>query len=429
MLASYLFRVCLCAPLVILLVGLTVLGLCIETSPQVITQANLSPENIARAKGLYRQHQSRLLRSGETREVQLAESELNLLATYLGEHVAARGTEVALEPGVLVLKLSWDISALLFANKGSAGYLNLQAVFASSDLQNSAGRVRLQSLRIGRVFFPAHLSTALLQVVLERFSLSREVAVVASAFQTIDFHSQSMAITYQWPTELLATLRRRLISLEERQTLALYQQFLVAEVEREGRNLSFTGLLEAVFAYGLSRSQSSDPIAENRAAIMVLAAYANGGGLSTLVPAARSWPRPRRARLLLNGRNDLVRHFITSAALTVAGGRSIAATFGLYKEISDARGGSGFSFKDLAADMAGTRFAELALTSRRSAIQLQQRLAKGRGKTLLLPQLHGLPENLNEAHFQRDYGAVTDPRYRRVVDDIEARIKALALYP
>ncbi|MBL4781827.1 MAG: hypothetical protein JKX92_06250 [Porticoccaceae bacterium] len=413
----------------LLLVGLTVLALCIESSPLVHGPVKLSPDNIARAKILYSQHQAGLSRSGESGEILLGESELNLLASYLAGYFAARGAAVELEHGVLVLNVSWDLAALLPHKKGPTGYINLRVVLASTALDDGSGPVRIQSLGIGRVFFPAHLSAALLQAVLEHFSVSRQLVVAANVIQAIDFRSQSMAITYQRPRVLLKAWRGQLISVEQRQILALYQQFLVAEVERQGGGLSFTRLLEAVFGYGLSRSQNSDPVLENRAAIIVLAAYANGGGLSSLVPGAGNWPQPRRASLTLHGRNDLVRHFITSAALTVAGGRSIANRLGLYKEIEDARGGSGFSFKDLAADMAGTQFAELALASRRSARELQQSLSTGQGQTQLLPSLAGLPENLNEVHFRRDYGAVADLRYRRMVLDIEGRIKALALYP
>ena len=50
---------------------------------------------------------------------------------------------------------------------------------------------------------------------------------------------------------------------------------------------------------------------------------------------------------------DLAQHFIVSAVIAAAGGTPIAAAAGVYKELNDARDGSGFSFSDIAADRAG----------------------------------------------------------------------------
>ena len=426
---SYLFRFCLFLPLLLLMGGLTVLALCIESSPLVVARATLSPANVVRAKALYRQHQSGLIRSGESREILLHQGELNLLATYFAERIAAQGAELELSKGVLVLRLSWDISAALPYREQADGYLNLRVVLVDTGLAGSRHGVGLQSLGIGRLVLPVGPGMSLLQVALEYFTSPQEVLAAASAIQSVKLLPSAMAITYQWPKDLVATWRGRLVSSKERQALADYQQFLVAEVRRQGQDLSFTRLLEAVFGHGLSGSPMSDPVIANRAAIIVLAAYANGGGLTTLVPEARDWPRPRRAHLSLAGRSDLVQHFMTSAALAVLGGRAVANSIGLYKEIEDARAGSGFSFKDLAADLAGARFGEVALQSHQAARQLQERLAAGQGNSQLLPSLQGLPENLKQARFQRDYGGLSDPRYRRIVHDIESRINGLALYP
>ena len=78
--------------------------------------------------------------------------------------------------------------------------------------------------------------------------------------------------------------------------------------------------------------------------------------------------------------------------------------------------------------MADTRFGALAVASPTSARRLQLNLVTGQDKTLLLPSLQGLRENLKRSQFQSRYGCVRDPRYRRVVKDIEARIDALLLY-
>ena len=71
----------------------------------------------------------------------------------------------------------------------------------------------------------------------------------------------------------------------------------------------------------------------------------------------------RAARLAVLGaptmhaRRDLLRHFAVSAVLVVFVGPRGAEGAGILKELADARTGSGFSFADLSADLAGVVFA------------------------------------------------------------------------
>lgn len=101
---------------------------------------------------------------------------------------------------------------------------------------------------------------------------------------------------------------------------------------------------------------------------------------------------------------------------------------GLYKELEDARGGSGFSFDDLAADRAGTRFGELAAGDRRSALELQRRVLAGDLAQGLLPPVADLPGALQQREFLQRYGGVGAPAYERELERIERRIDALRVY-
>jgi hypothetical protein len=112
------------------------------------------------------------------------------------------------------------------------------------------------------------------------------------------------------------------------------------------------------------RSTDGDAVAENRAAIFLLTLYVNGQSLETILPDAKSWPQPEMRRALLNRRDDFPKHFIISAALAARAGGPLADAVGVYKEIEDSRGGSGFSFNDIAADRAGTRFGRICCRSR-----------------------------------------------------------------
>ena len=101
---------------------------------------------------------------------------------------------------------------------------------------------------------------------------------------------------------------------------------------------------------------------------------------------------------------------------------------GLYKEVDDSRGGSGFSFNDIAADRAGTRFGELAIGSAADIDKLRQLLAKGLRDQDVLPAVEDLPEFMQEAEFKRRYGGIGAPAYLKMMDTIERRIAAMPLY-
>jgi uncharacterized protein YfiM (DUF2279 family) len=168
-------------------------------------------------------------------------------------------------------------------------------------------------------------------------------------------------------------------------------------------------------------------VAENRAAIIVLAFYANGKGLAEIVPAARQWPQPFRRRVTLAGRDDFPKHFLISAALAAEAGTPLADAIGVYKEVEDSRGGSGFSFNDVAADRAGARFGEVASNSPERARQLARALAAGVQESDFMPEVADLPEFVQEADFARRYGGIGGSGYNRMMATIEARVASRPL--
>jgi hypothetical protein len=116
---------------------------------------------------------------------------------------------------------------------------------------------------------------------------------------------------------------------------------------------------------------------------------------------------------------------MVSAALAAWAGEPLADAVGLYKELADARGGSGFSFGDLTADRAGTRLGEMAAVDPERLASL---LARNPADADLMPAAADLPENLSQREFRRRFGGMDAPPYREMVERIEARIEALPAY-
>jgi hypothetical protein len=123
-----------------------------------------------------------------------------------------------------------------------------------------------------------------------------------------------------------------------------------------------------------------------------------------------------------HGRHDLAQHFAVSAALTAVAGPSAAEAAGVLKEMLDARrGGSGFSFADLAADLAGVSLGKQVLEHPAALA----RVAESFTVTAVILPPSGLPEGLSERAFERRYGSVSDPRFRRELEAIRSHTLTL----
>lgn len=210
--------------------------------------------------------------------------------------------------------------------------------------------------------------------------------------------------------------------------LRVYHEHIV-ELAREMRGWGYLGdVMRPVLALAETRARTQDAAAENRAALIALAVFVTGRHPAALAPEARDWPRAPARRIILRNRHDLAQHFVVSAAIAAAAGEPLAHAIGLYKEIDDARRGSGFSFADLAADRAGTRFGHLAARSAGSARALQAQVMSLGNGDLLMPAIADLPEGIGEREFARRFGRRDTREYLDLVAEIDRRIAALPIF-
>jgi hypothetical protein len=217
-------------------------------------------------------------------------------------------------------------------------------------------------------------------------------------------------------------------------TVRIYMEYLVGTAADlpEG-DVRFLGLLQAAFGFARSRSQPGAAAAENRAALVALGIQIGDPRVRHFAgfPAQEPIPRfkyPFDRKVTLHGRNDLARHFLVSAALSTLTGEDVSNAVGLLKEQLDAaKGGSGFSFADLAADLAGTRFAQRATNTNDDAWLLQDHVSQPISVADLLPAPGGLAEGLSDAEFREHYGSVDDPRFREATADIKRRLDTCPL--
>ncbi len=407
--------VALCA--LAMAVAVLVLAAALQSEPAVTLRDGVSHQDVARVMGLLRWHDPRRNRPGRPALARLDERDLEVLVGHGAQHWLRAATRVSLLHGGARVQLSVHLPANPFGS-----WLNVDVRLAET-----GGLPAIEHSQVGRLPVPPALAELLLAGLAERAGLGDQVRMAADVVQQVRFMPQQMVVRYAWRSDSAGRVLAALLPVEDLQRLRVYTERLAVLAEREqpAWDVPLVRLLGPLFDLARQRTAAgADAAAENRAALLVLTLFANGRGVDAIAPAAGSWPKARRLRVMLGGREDLPLHFLVSAALAAEGTGPLSQAIGLYKEVADSRGGSGFSFSDVAANRAGTRF---GLNLVGEAARVQALLAPGPREADLLPALEDLPDFMPEADFVRRFGGVGAPAYEAQVAEIDRRLAALPL--
>ena len=412
---------------VALLVAAALLGL--DDAPRVTPPPAAAPDDsgaaaLRRMPGRPGQRDARAAAAGALRSAVLSQREVELLIDQAAGRYLPSATRVALRPGAAVVRSSVALPANLFGSR----WLNVEAT-----LRDGALPPKVAALRIGRLALPAWLGDAALRRLADRLDArlaaddagaGTALRLLGATVRSVSFGAGEARLVYEWRADSRERLAAALLSAAGAQRAHAYGERLAAllAAAAPAPTVSLARLLAPMFALARERSTDAAGAArENRAAILTLALHATGRGGLAAIADARA---PRRPVITLAGRDDFPQHWLVSAALAVEAGGPLADAIGLYKELDDRRQGSGFSFNDIAADRAGTRF---GLRAVEAPAALQARVAAGVGEADLLPEVADLPEFMSAAEFARRYGSVGSPAYARLLEAIEARVAALAV--
>ncbi|MBI2275892.1 MAG: hypothetical protein HYU74_00930 [Dechloromonas sp.] len=401
----------------LLVLGLAAGGLffaALDRQALVSRSETISPNSVAQARGLLLTNDPRRLRSGEARRTAIPAALIDDGINYLATRFLRGRGALALDDGGAEIRLTVR-APLLPADH----FLNFRATLRESD-----GQPRITSARLGRLPLPVWLLEPAFEAGIRQAGYDREWRLARQAFQEVRFEPErrQIVVAYRWQPALLEHARALAVTADELVRLRAAHEMLAALVAAQppGSRLPLTTLLAPLLA-----SDGNEQLAKRRAAIFVLAAYLSEKKLASFIPEAASWPKARPTLPTLFGRVDSAQHFVISAALAAWAGEPIADAIGVYKELIDARQGSGFSFADLAADRAGTAFGELLI---KQPARLDRLLEKPIADADLLPALTDFPEAMGERDFRRRFGAPGSPAYQQLTSEIERRLFALPLY-
>lgn len=402
--------------LLAVLAGAGVLLRLVPAADPIVNQTEaIELPDVERALRLARQHDPRHAIPGVVRTLRLSQHEAELLLNHTAARI--RPSRWKLELGADRLQLR---GSLRLPDNPFGDWLNL-------DLQarQTRGLPQLESVRLGRLNLPLPLVDWLVDRVASHYGLSDWRSAGVVSVQQVRLAPRRIDVVYAWGPDAGARVLAALLPAQEHERLRTYAAHLaqVAASAPAGQVWSLSQLLPPMFDLARQRSaQGQNPALENRAALMVLGMVANGVGLATLLPERRDELAARPIRLTLGGRQDFPQHFLVSATLAAEGGTPLADRIGLFKELSDARSGSGFSFNDMAANRAGTRLGELAVQQPQ---KLQATLARGVVETDILPRWDDLPEFMPEPEFVRRFGGIGAPPYLAMIEEIDRRVGAL----
>jgi hypothetical protein len=400
--------------LALLLTLALLLALALQANPSLPPLARTTPTDARALKTLVERNDPRRLILVRPPFLAVNDGDLNLLLAVLAQQRPGVAARADLQDRRLRLRLSLPLAGL---------WLNAQA-----DLIQGAGWPELDGVRLGHLPLPAGLSRWLLLAWLDRQHALDPLRALRVLAEQVRFQPGRLLVLLRWQPDSVERLLNGLWPPIERERALVYSQALIAlgSSRPAGAPIALSEVLQKLFALAEQRSAAGhDPAAENRMALLTLAVNTTGRGWTRLLPAAKAWPPTAPLELRLVGREDFPLHWLYSAAITVAAGSPLSDVVGLDKELSDAHGGSGFSFNDLAADRAGTRLGQAALSR---PGQVQRLLARPHTDALLMPPWEDLPEFLTEADFQRRYGGPQAAPYRRMMATIEARLDAMPLF-
>ncbi len=378
-----------------------------------------------RTRELFREFRALTETDAPASAMRITEDDLDGAIAFAARAVPGLRGDAELTPAALLLTLSWRSPALL-----GGRWLNLRASVAPS-----TGGIDLAALSVGPIALPARLVLPTAAMILD-LGLGDGLGTVAvNSIDRLMIEDDAVVIGVA-----MTYAQRKLLALRAKGAVrAAAFSSSVEDVRRYYQALQHADAppgQQSLMPYlrltiDGAASAEGPPLREMQAALFALAIFCGDVRFQNLtgdvVPERRRSDPTACADVRLGGRIDLRRHFVISAALHAASDEGPAFVMGEMKELLDSgRGGSGFSFDDLAADRAGIRFGARLLSADPAA--WRDMSAALTSEDAVFPDMDSLPSGLSQAEFLRRFGEVDSAPYLAMLEKIDARIARLVFH-
>ncbi len=404
---------------VILCALLIVFG--ISDTPTVAIGWTLTHDDIVRAKKIL--YEGSKTKPDEIGTIELTQPDINLAANYLFNRYRKSAVKIELKDNIIRFVVTMTLPKNYLGQ-----YLNISFRFGN---EGNNELPSLKKFKAGELLLPAKFSAFVIDNIIRHTSLNEYFILATRPIRSIIIDQEKVTISYHSSLENLIQAQNVLADGGKNNDLDIYQQKLTDVIAQHDSTwrLSLADLLKPLFTLAYQRSNLENAIDENKMAIITINNYVNRKETKKFLslPLA-TLNTDKRYPTFLYKRIDLAQHFIGSAAITASMNDQISKTVGEEKELSDAQGGSGFSFVDLAADKAGTRFGEMATSSPESARKLQKKISEIKDYTDFMPDPSDLPEHMDDTEFKRRFESVDSAIYQELSKQIDERIIATPIY-
>lgn len=425
---------------VFIVIPLIVLSYAIDSYALVVSTASVDADSAGKVKMIAQQLHKDLNdpeASLQRKQLALSENEINGIIALGMRGIKGFKGRVNVTPIGIKIAFTFALPLNPFGN-----YINLTATIIPSQ----TGLV-LHNVSMGSLELPGDVAMSFAEALLNRLLSGKKTGTrLIKSIESITVEDSKLTLVYHVIPNLkqifedtkgrVKNIRDDLALLGDPVLVKLYYHELcnfhnqVAGLTKDKVSLGF--YLSTVFTVAQKRSlMGENPVEENKAGLLALAIFLGSARFDSVVGAidkeTHQMCKPTVRHIVLANRSDLRLHFIYSAALKVISDSGLSFALGEFKELLDSqKGGSGFSFADLAADRAGIRFAEQALDSS-GALRIQDMAAELTQEKMFFPSISALPEGLPQ-HLFEERGGIESDYYRKYLAIINDRIDNLTLY-
>lgn len=408
------------------------LVLILDSKPKYLNTVELSSSNLKLASSLLKRVSKTIINTRKTVTLQASQDELNSALSFINHSYKRVSGVVNIVDNTATFAVS--IRSALF---GKAIYLNAQA-----SLLNSNDGLHWTQAKISSTRLSDGVSNFLFEKLIHLLLGKAYGESIISGIDGVLINNKALEITFSPPSNLQKGFAKAIqrISAYSGQSLNFkpervqhYLAFLV-DLTRAlpQQNVSAAVYLRLLMQEAKQETRNNNLAAssENLAAIYALAILVAPGVFRHFVDDLKvnRLNATYQPKLTLNTRHDLAKHFVFSAALHILAEKGMSFSLGEAKEIFDSdKGGSGFSFADISADLSGIRFAQLAIADDESAGLIQTFCSLSLRESDFFPAIHNLPEGLSKTAFLQQFGDIHSEKYKRLIFAIESRIAATPL--
>ena len=397
----------------------------IEDTALVNVSSNPGQDEIQQVRDIISSNNPADVVSQKKKKLAVTQKQINLLLQYGNQRfVNTLRARTILDNNLAYMKLSYQLP-----DNPVGRYLNISAMVKI----RYAKYFVIEDLKIGKVPVPDFVTSLIQPYIVDRVR-KRYASYYAlwKIVKRIDIYQKQMTVHYQLKRSDLRNIKKVATNViindatKDRIEVYHHEMGVILDLLDPGQQ-TILNLISPLFAFAESRSLiNNQAVEENRIALLTLGAYMVGKNPAQYISDKRV-KKLKKITFTLKGRKDLTQHYFVSAALNAVSGTKWSNAIGLQKELKDSDGGSGFSFVDLMADIAGNKLATAALNENKAAI-IQKRLKLIGSESEIMGEIGGLLENMTENEFRIEFGTVGSEEYIRVVREIERRLFQCSVY-